>query len=424
MKKTSLFTKFTVLIFYSAIIVLVTTHGVLHLYFNSMRSKLPLREGFYQFSKYIVGQIDINDTVSAIKLLRDQGLEMRFRGDNFEWASSRDVPNIESIDSRISNQPAFWYHKRLVSKIENGRGTYILQSVNLFEQLSFPWGIILVWSAILIFIFCIAHLRIRCLLKPVRILQNGVKQISTGHFDIQLPQTTSDELGLLIHSFNNMARHIHNDIKARDQLLRDISHELRSPLARMLVALEFVPEGNIRQTLKNNITVLEKMTSTILEEERLDSPYGKVKPEKIDLGNLLSDIVDSRKQNSPPVVLKSGKQVQISVDLQRMRMAISNVIDNAIKYSKPDSMPIVVSYNNDDYNATISICDNGIGISEKELPFIFEPFYRVDKARSHNSGGYGLGMSLTKKIVEAHNGSISIVSYPDKGTTVTIALPL
>lgn len=422
MKNASLFTKFTVLIVKAAIITAIITHIALFVYFSNLRNKLPVREEFYRMSKYVVNQIDLNDTASVRKLLTEQMLEMRFIGDSLEWASSNSVPSFKSIDKKRIKSPAFWHHNRLTCVTETGQGIFILQGSNPFKQLAFPWEILLIWSAVLVAIFGLAHFRIRQYLKPLRTLENGVKQVSSGCFDIDLPQTTTDELGRLIRSFNKMAHHIQNDIKARDQLLRDISHELRSPLARMLVALEFVPEGNIRQTLKNNISVLEKMTSTILEEERLDSPFGRIKPEKVELRGLLSEITENRKNNLVQIVCNDP--LEINVDRERFRMALSNILDNAVKYSKPDSAPVLIKYRKNSDRVVITIEDNGIGISAKELPFIFEPFYRVDKARRHSSGGYGLGMSLTKKIIEAHNGDISIESILDKGTTVTVEIPL
>ncbi len=424
MKKVSLFTRFTILIVSATLAVVLSTHIALHVYFSHLRAKLPIHEIFLSHSRFISGLIDMEDTASALKILKEQGLAMRFKNDTFEWSSSSEIPDFDLFDRRSTKKPVLWYRNRLVCSFQTDSGRYIFQVINPFLQLSFPWELLLIWSVILIIVFGLTHMYIRHLLKPLRVLHKGVKQASGGDFDIELPKKSSDELGQLIQSFNDMARHIRNDIKARDQLLRDISHELRSPLARMLVALEFLPEGNIRQTIKNNISTLEKMTSVILEEARLDSSYGKVKLDRVDLGELLCEIADSRKQIKPSVTLKSNGALDVQMDKERMRMALSNIIDNAIKYSKPESKPVEISYAAVENKAVIIVSDNGIGISEKELPFIFEPFYRVDKARRYNSGGYGLGMSLTKKIVEAHNGRISIQSDLDIGTTVTITLPL
>lgn len=423
MKKVSLFTRFTILIITATFTLVVSTHIALHAYFSYMRANLPIHDVFLSHSRFVAAQFDMKDTVSALRLLREQGMDMRYKSDSFQWSSSSEIADFDIMEKRSDYKPVLWYRNHLTCAFQTDSASYIFQVKKPFLQLRFPWELLIVWSVILVIVFGLTHLYIRHLLKPLRILHNGVKQISRGDFEIELPKKSSDELGQLIQSFNDMARHIRNDLKARDQLLRDISHELRSPLARILVALEFIPEGNIRQTIKNNISTLDKMTGAILEEARLDSPFGKVKLEKIDLGSLLSEIQESRKQSAPSVQLCSTAVVEVEVDKERMKMALSNLIDNAIKYSKPEGEPVKVAYASDGKWVKIVVSDSGIGISEKELPFIFEPFYRVDKARRYDSGGYGLGMSLTKKIVEAHGGQISIESSQDIGTTVTIVLP-
>ncbi|MFP4417823.1 MAG: sensor histidine kinase [Chitinispirillaceae bacterium] len=427
MKKVSLFTKFTITILASAVAIAVTTHAALFVHFSQLKNSVPLFSRFNSHARFLVDRADFSDSASVSRILAEQGLEFRYDGQDDGWTTSKHVPTrqelIEKSSSKRLDEPAFWHNNRLVTVVETDTATYIFQGMNPFEQLSFPWEIFLLWSGVLVVIIGLTHLKIRHLLRPVKVLKSGVQQVSRGNFDIDLVQNTNDELGQLIRSFNEMAGQIRKDIKARDQLLRDISHELRSPLARMLVALEFVPQGNIRDSLKNNITILEKMTSGILEEERLDSPYGKVKREVIDLGALITEIVESKKQTPPSITLGNNGPLEFAADTERLRMALSNIIDNALKYSRPESRPVYVDYRREDQKAVITVRDWGIGIAEEEIAYIFEPFYRVDKARRHDSGGYGLGMSLTKKIVEAHGGTIQVESMQHKGTTVTITLP-
>jgi signal transduction histidine kinase len=423
MKRSSLFTKFTLLIVLATIVGLIITHFAMYLYFSNNRKKIPLGEGIHLVAEIIASQIDNTSENANRKLLERYGFNVRYIKGNIEWFSSKDVPTLKIIKEKSNGKHTFWLKKNLITVVNHNDAVFIFQGLDPFGNASFPWDIMILWSCLMIVLFGFVHFRIRYFLKPLRILHEGVLKAGSGDFTIELPRTSSDELGQLIDSFNNMALKVRNDIKSRDQLLRDISHELRSPLSRMMVALEFVPENSMRQILKNNILTLEKMTSSILEEERIDSPYGKIKREIFDLKSLITEIVDSRRLDGCAVALLNSEPVEICADKERIKMALSNVIDNGIKYSRNNTKPVEVRYSKDDLNTSVSITDYGIGIPESEIPFIFEPFYRVDKARK-NTGGYGLGMSLLKKIIDAHRGTIMVNSVPNSGTTIYIKLPI
>ncbi|NLE00423.1 MAG: HAMP domain-containing histidine kinase [Fibrobacter sp.] len=426
MKNNSLFKKITVLIIAAAVIITLMVNVALHLNFRRVLHNPDSFRYFKNSVHFIIDNINMNDTAAVQMNLTRMGLSLRYKDSTWEWASSNDIPDIEKALSLSEGKNIFWYNKRIGIALTNDKGSFVVLGKGPFQNISFPWDIFLVLFLILIIVFWIIHLLIQKWMYPIRILQHGVKQVSDGNFKIQLKETTTDELGQLVRLFNTMAQRIQNDIKSRDQLLRDISHELRSPLARMLVALEFIPEGNIRQTFKRNITALETMTSSILEDERLDSPFGKIKKNPVDMRRLLSEIVENKKTDNVTVLLDIEKPVTIPADAERIRMAMSNIIDNAIKYSRPQSGSAKVHINcssNDEFT-TISVHDTGIGIPSEEIPFIFEPFYRVDKARRHSSGGYGLGLHLTKKIIEAHNGTIRADSSPTDGTRIIVQLPL
>jgi signal transduction histidine kinase len=131
-------------------------------------------------------------------------------------------------------------------------------------------------------------------------------------------------------------------------------------------------------------------------------------------------------ENQPPgiEIIDLPAEIKVEVDPEQVKTVFENVFSNAIKYSEPESKPVQVSYKLRESFAVIRITDFGIGIPQEELAHIFEPFYRVDKSRAKDTGGYGLGLSLCKTIMEAHSGKIEVQSKPQEGTTVSLFFPL
>ena len=211
-------------------------------------------------------------------------------------------------------------------------------------------------------------------------------------------------------------------IHAKEQLLLDVSHEIRSPLTRIKVALEFVPDGNTKKSIREDLSEVEKMIMEILETERLNSDHGKLYLKKANVSVIIKEVLQDFQNRSPGVKLTSvPKGVFLNIDIDRIKTVLKNVIENSLKYSKPESQPVEISIDEEEKAVVIRIKDYGSGIPKEELPYIFEPFYRIDKSRSKETGGYGLGMSLCKKIMEAHGGTIEINSELNIGTTVFLS---
>ena len=276
---------------------------------------------------------------------------------------------------------------------------------------------------VVLFSFLAIYFIIRTQLKPIKALQEGVREIGEGNLDFEIDVNKVDELGQLALSFNHMTKQVRELILARDQLLLDVSHELRSPLTRMLVAIEFLQDNNIKQTLSRNIKSMEAMISEILESERLNSQHGGLQFERVNIVDLLTDACENFQEQKPGVILKcSFDDLILTVDPVRVVTVLNNLLSNAIKHSNATA-PIEVSCARGPGKVLVKVQDNGTGIPQEDLTYIFEPFYRVDKSRSKRTGGYGLGMSVCKKIMEAHNGRIEISSHLNKGTSVLLTFP-
>jgi len=273
----------------------------------------------------------------------------------------------------------------------------------------------------LILILSGTHYFIRRILKPIHWLTNGARQIGDGNFDYRIPIRQYDELGRLSNAFNNMTQKIKEMVHARDQLLLDVSHELRSPITRMKVALEFLSPSKEKKNIKDDISEMETMITELLESERFKNGHGKLDLKEQDISSVISEVTENYKNTHPGVQLKNiPKNINLKIDFDRIRIVLKNLIENAIKYSTSESKPIEISLKQEDKNIIVQIKDNGPGIPEEHLPYLFEPFYRVDKSRSKKTGGYGLGLSLCKKIMEAHGGRIEICNNEVRGMTVQL----
>ena len=166
------------------------------------------------------------------------------------------------------------------------------------------------------------------------------------------------------------------------------------------------------------------MINEILETARRHHLHADLKLQPTNLVNLLDAILPDYQEQPPGVQIDEFPEtLVINIDPRQIKTVFQNIIANGIKFSDPDSDPVRISVKPQPHQTIVRIVDNGIGIPEEELSFIFEPFYRVDKSRSKDTGGYGLGLSLCKTIMEAHNGKIEIASQPGQGTTVSLFFP-
>lgn len=260
---------------------------------------------------------------------------------------------------------------------------------------------------------------IRRILRPMSILVDGIRKISSGNLDVSF-RSRSDEFGVISQTLTDLTTAVKERLKARDQLLLDVSHELRSPLTRMKVALEIPDRSALVSSVSADIRELEGMITEILETERLRSPHGGLKKQPVRLSRLLAGLVDEagsrvRFDASEP----SGESV-IHADEERLRQVFRNLVENGLKYGKSD---VVIGLQTTAGGWLVTITDDGEGIRPEDLPYVFEPFYRADKSRTRSSGGFGLGLSLCQTIVTAHSGTIRVDSEPGS-TTFSVWLPV
>jgi signal transduction histidine kinase len=268
-----------------------------------------------------------------------------------------------------------------------------------------------------------AHRVLNRLLQPLRALTDGVDRLSAGQLDVVVTTNARDEFGRLTDAFNQMVGRVRDMVRSRDQLLLDVSHELRSPVTRLKVALELVPDTGMKARMSADVAEMEMMIGELLELERVRDRHG-IRTARQNVANIVDDAARNFRDRPPGVrVLPTEPEILGDVDPDLIRTVIRNLLENAIKYSLPDSRPVEVSVSQDGERVVVRVTDDGPGIPEADIPKLFEPFFRVDRSRSRKTGGYGLGLSISKRIIEAHGGTIEVENNAPRGAFFVVTLP-
>ncbi|MBI5540212.1 MAG: HAMP domain-containing histidine kinase [Bacteroidia bacterium] len=245
-------------------------------------------------------------------------------------------------------------------------------------------------------------------------MTEAVNEIRKGNLDKKVSVKGHDEFSKLAEAFNSMTAELKKMIQAREQLLLDVSHELRTPLTRSKLALEMMPDSKEKNSVIEDVKEVELMITDILETARLKNNKITLDIKDVLINDLIKNTIslfenEKNRININPV----SESLFIKADEGRIITVLRNIIENSLKYSSLENKPIEVSVIDRIEEIIIQIEDYGHGIPEEKLPFVFEPFYRVDDSRSKKSGGYGLGLHLCKRIMEAHGAEITINNKSD-----------
>jgi signal transduction histidine kinase len=269
-----------------------------------------------------------------------------------------------------------------------------------------------------------SYFYIRKTLNPLHTLKAGVNEVGAGRLDHRIPETGPSELRDLAQAFNAMAERLNRLLHSKEQLLLDVSHELRSPITRLKVQLEFLDDADAREALRSDLAEMEAMVAALLESARLRHTAAALNLKSVSMVDLIRSLIPEFKDRRPGVEPGPLVDTPVNADAEKMRIVLRNLLDNALKHTPDDGPAVSISTAHMQDRLEIVVEDRGEGIPAAALPHLFEPFYRPDISRSRKTGGYGLGLSLCKAIVDAHGGSIDLVSTPGEGTRVTVSLLL
>lgn len=285
----------------------------------------------------------------------------------------------------------------------------------------------------LIFGLAISIFLSRQISLPLTQITNTANKIRTGNLEARsLVVSKTKEIDDLSNSINYLAETLKNQELLRKRLTSDMAHELRTPLTNLKSHIEAIldkvwePTDEVLTGFYDEIQRLIKLVNGLNDIAKLEQATSILNKSKFNLSLELEKIITSFKPQYESSGLKISSKLtpnlEILMDKDKFKQIIYNLLSNALKYSKKNGEVLVnLRFLKD--NIIIEIKDNGIGISEKDLPFIFERFYRSDESRDKNTGGAGIGLTIVKNIVEAHNGTIKVTSSLGVGTTFVITLP-
>ena len=336
-----------------------------------------------------------------------------------KWYSLYDKIVLEEFSDKIKNP--YWHNVRF-----NSSFVQVLVLLNKNEVIEFlvpkskirstSGRIFALWITVpsLIFLF-ISIIFLRNQIRPIVLLSQAAERFGKGQFDSDFKVSGALEIRQASYEFERMKRRILKHISQRTAMLSGISHDLKTPLTRLKLQIELLNKNQKLNSLKEEITEMEKMINEYLDfaSNQYSQPV-----EKFNIVQLIQNLIDkSFKKN---IKIKTPKNLIFSGRKNLIRRCIANIINNSQKYSDN----ILITCKKIKKNILINIDDDGPGIADEHKEKVFRPFYRVDKSRSLKDSNVGLGLSIVEDIVNSHGGTVKLLNNPKgKGLRVSLSFP-
>ncbi|GMQ63365.1 HAMP domain-containing sensor histidine kinase [Vallitalea sp. AN17-2] len=315
------------------------------------------------------------------------------------------------------------HYKNIITAKEDNDFIY---TINILYVISF-------FIAVLLAIF-LSLLLVRRLTRPIIEIKDSTHNISKGNYErVKSINTDTKELNELATSIEELARQLSEQEQLRKRLSNDISHELRSPLAVLRSQIEALMDGVLEPSperlakLNDEIVRMTKLINDLNELVIVESEHLRLNTSKVNVENELSTIIEGfiplMDSKDIKLIGQLEKDIFINGDRDRLKQIFVNLLTNAYKYTnRGGSVKVTLTKNTDE--AIIRFIDSGIGIKKEDLTYVFQRFYRGDESRSRKTGGAGIGLSIVKELVKAHEGIITVDSELGKGSIFTIKFKL
>jgi signal transduction histidine kinase len=412
----------TVLVFF-----IIITFSIRQIDRNWRSERLsPLPDFYLDNINLIVDNIGVPpDLERASQLSQELSLTIIIRSPHINWQSDDqndlDISEAEFVRRLSAEAQMMEVGSEDVIRVSRGGYEYFLNrrvpSLSEYDYVVVYLGLTMAALVLLLNFWLV-----RRLLEPVRQLREGAERICDGDLSYRVKSNRTDELGELTDSVNHMADSLQSMLEAKRQLLLAISHELRTPITRAKLQLEFLDDGMVKDALGDDINEIDLLISDLIEAERLSNQHQALLAEHVDFADYIGLVLQAYHDYKGGVVFEEPEQdASVSIDKLRTRLLLTNIVNNAIRHGRDKPITVRISFS--DTHVLLEVEDQGEGISPEHMEHLSEPFYRADSARQRNTGGFGLGLYLCRLIAEAHGGRLEISSELGLGTHVKVYLP-
>ena len=362
---------------------------------------------------------------NAMRLAGELNWSINIHNPIMRWSS--DNENRLNIDESLYNRTLTGEAEvRLINDEEiimvktGGYDFYLYQ--RFFDDNNFNYVVLYIGVSLAALVLFLNYFMVNKLLSPIHLLRKGAERIRHGDLNFRVKSNRQDELGELTESINHMADSLQSMLEAKRQLLLAISHELRTPITKAKLRMEFMPESIEKDQLKEDIQEIELLISDLIEAERLNYEHSVLVTEPVLIAEFVNGVTEQFDYYAGGLLIETpDNDEEFLIDRLRIRLLITNLLNNAVRHGENNPIRVGISFSND--QAVLEVEDQGEGIAEEHLSQISEPFYRADSARQRNTGGFGLGLYLCRLIAAAHGGEFIIESKLGEGTHITVRLP-
>jgi signal transduction histidine kinase len=374
----------------------------------------------------------------ALAITEKVPVDIRIVGPGVDWASDPSFPAQSELQfgpsKYFSESPDAWLRelkgvefaeadRHSFLRLQEGAYDIIVATPKIATQPSRP-PLIPIIIAFALMLILLAYLAVRWLFRPIGEIRTGAARFGGGDFAHRIPASRNDELGELAGDINHMADDVQRMLDAKRQLLLGISHELKSPLSRLRLQLEFLDDDTQRRGLRGDVDEMDRIVETLLEAERLSGTHAVLAVSEVSLRALADRLVEGyfTRERDRIVIRFAGPTDEARLDEARVILMLKNLVGNALRYSAPADGPVEVTFDTTGPGLSIEVRDHGPGIGAEQAGRIGEPFYRGDPSRTRDTGGTGLGLYLATQVARAHGGNL-LLRAPGKGACFVATLP-